>query len=408
MGYITSAITITLDSHLTQKGREGILSGITNNITKFSLGDSDTNYLITTRNSVGKVPDVTGDHIGCVLSVARNIGIKNSISVSGLTIPTTKEVRFVKDNVSYNVLNVEVDLGNYFDYLKFESLTPSFNPQLKSPIIDFYDFIRVEEIDGSGNSVGVENDSVYSQFKTTQDFNVFKKLQNDYLKLSGSDFFNEGFNNIVESPLRFLFSSLNDTYFGSGAGGLLLNGREWGYCVVNLNNLSVPLNKLQNVFLFNQNLPQTLRNFFSIEEVESNQNLFIGEGERLVPAIRMMDSTNYGNRLVFPLQNFGTYADDSGSHDHIKRVSNAISITQFLGPINVINNEVGLGVSTIQSLTSAGVGTVQSGVNKINMGMKFISETYLSQVKFGELNITLKLDNNQSNWNRNNPFITII
>jgi hypothetical protein len=402
MGYITSAITITLDSHLTQKGREGILSGITNNITKFSLGDSDTNYLITTRNSVGKVPDVTGDHIGCVLSVARNIGIKNNISVSGLTIPTTKEVRFVKDNVSYNVLNVEVDLGNYFDYLKFESLTTSFNPQLKSPIIDFYDFIRVEEIDGNGNSVGVENDSVYSQFKTTQDFNVFKKLQNDYLKLSGIGFFNEGFNNIVESPLRFLFSSLNDTYFGSGAGGLLLNGREWGYCVVNLNNLSVPL----NWFLFNTS--GTLRNFFTIEEVENESLISLGNGLRLVPAIRMMDSTNYGNRLVFPLQNFGTYNDNSGSHDHIKRVSNAISITQFLGSISVINNEVGLGVSTIQSLTSAGFGTIQSGVNKINMGMKFISETYRSQVKFGELNITLKLDNNPSNWNRNNPFITII
>jgi hypothetical protein len=396
MGYITSAITITLDSHLTQKGREGILSGITNNITKFSLGDSDTNYLITTRNSVGKVPDVTGDHIGCVLSVARNIGIKNNISVSGLTIPTTKEVRFVKDNVSYNVLNVEVDLGNYFDYLKFESLTPSFNPQLKSPIIDFYDFIRVEEIDGSGNSVGVENDSVYSQFKTTQDFNVFKKLQNDYLKLSGSDFFNEGFNNIVESPLRFLFSSLNDTYFGSGAGGLLLNGREWGYCVVNLNNLSVPLNVIpSNIFSSIQS--GTLRNFFTIEEVENESLISLGNGFRLVPAIRMIDSTNYGNRLVFPLQNFGTYADNSGSHDHIKRVGN-----------DVISNEVGLGVSTIQSLTSAGVGTIQSGVNKIDLGVKFISETYLSQVKFGELNITLKLDNNQSNWNRNNPFITII
>jgi hypothetical protein len=156
MGFISSATTITLDSHLTQKGREVILSGISKNITKFTLGDSDTNYLITTRNSSGKVPDVTGDHIGCVFSVARNVDIKNKISVSGLTEITTKELRFINNNQSYNILNVEVDLGNYCAYLDSQSSTTTFNSNLKSPIIDFYDFISIEEIDSNTNTVGFE------------------------------------------------------------------------------------------------------------------------------------------------------------------------------------------------------------------------------------------------------------
>lgn len=396
MGFISSATTITLDSHLTQKGREVILSGISKNITKFTLGDSDTNYLITTRNSSGKVPDVTGDHIGCVFSVARNVDIKNKISVSGLTEITTKELRFINNNQSYNILNVEVDLGNYCAYLDSQSSTTTFNSNLKSPIIDFYDFIRIEEIDSNNNTVGFEYDNVMVEFKNQQDYNIFTKLQNDYLSeqitSNQNKFRNKNFNNLVDSPLKFLFSSINNL-FGAGPGGVVLFGREYGYSIVDTTKPTTPLNVLSN--LFNPSLPQTTTNFFKPDEVETNTNLILGVNRKLVPSVRVSNPFNPSQKEVFVTSFETSYNDNTGSHDHIKRFGN-----------QVIAIEILLMVQTMGWLSNLGLGQTVSNVDYVSIGMDFISQGI--QSKRGELNITFKMDKNTNNWNQNGDFITIL
>jgi len=402
MGYITSATTITLDSHLTQKGREIILSGISKNITKFSLGDSDTNYLIENRNSPGKVPDVTGDHIGCVLSVARNVDIKNKISISGLTETTIKELRFVNDNISYNVLNVEIDLGNYCAYLDNQSSTTTFNKDLKSPIIDFYNFIRIEEIDSNSNTVGIEYDDVKVEFKTQQDYNLFRKIQNEYLSfetllLNPINYRNRNFNNLVDSPLKFLLSSLDlglNSYFGSGPGGVVLMGREYGYSVVDTNNPLVPLDVIGSAILTTiPNLGVT--NFFKPELVENNSNIFLSKQRKLVPSVRITNPNNPTQKLVYVANIETTYNDQSGSHDHIKRFGN-----------DLMNKEIDLLQQTMGWLVNSGFGFTQSNIDYVSIGMNFISQTI--QSKFGELNITFKMSKNTNNWNQNGDFITIL
>ncbi len=86
MGFVLSSPKIILNVYYTQVGREYLIKGTTeqSTINYFSLGDSDCNYnisqieILDSHNilPIGFVPNLTGDHIGCIKSVADGIGQK--------------------------------------------------------------------------------------------------------------------------------------------------------------------------------------------------------------------------------------------------------------------------------------------------------------------------------------------
>jgi hypothetical protein len=85
MGFIESGTTIEVKSFLTRRGRELYFLGDDKDIivTGFSLGDSDTNYVIASNDRLledrknyldnGTVPDITGDYEGCISSMVGQI-----------------------------------------------------------------------------------------------------------------------------------------------------------------------------------------------------------------------------------------------------------------------------------------------------------------------------------------------
>ena len=87
MSFISSASTITLTAYLTNKGRNFLIDGTKKDIeiTKFVLGDSDTDYNLTSQStpnllSSGNMPDITGDNTGCVKSVSDDVDIRHKIN----------------------------------------------------------------------------------------------------------------------------------------------------------------------------------------------------------------------------------------------------------------------------------------------------------------------------------------
>jgi len=80
MGFITSGNTVTISAFLTQKGRENLLINKTDfKVLYFALGDSDSNYNVLHELGKGFVPDLTGDNVDCIKSLAVNVDIKNKI-----------------------------------------------------------------------------------------------------------------------------------------------------------------------------------------------------------------------------------------------------------------------------------------------------------------------------------------
>ena len=88
MSWTKTASTITLTAYLTNKGRKFLVSGVKNDIdiTKFILGDSDTNYNLTSQTTPipltsGNIPDLSGDNNGCVRSISDDVDINHKIRI---------------------------------------------------------------------------------------------------------------------------------------------------------------------------------------------------------------------------------------------------------------------------------------------------------------------------------------
>ncbi len=118
MGFVTSADTINISCYLTTLGRQYYLSGETNSfeIKYFSLDDSDVNYnasAITKINgdknilNSGEIPDLTGDKIGCINSIAAGIDLKYKIKTNVF------DIGFIRNQYCDNfTLYKEVYIGN--------------------------------------------------------------------------------------------------------------------------------------------------------------------------------------------------------------------------------------------------------------------------------------------------------
>jgi hypothetical protein len=96
MGYITSGATVYIDCFLTQKGKELFFIGEDEDIIVkyFSLGDSDTNYVITNNLNIttqddnvlteGFIPSISGNYDECAKSIAGGIKLKFEIPIKAI------------------------------------------------------------------------------------------------------------------------------------------------------------------------------------------------------------------------------------------------------------------------------------------------------------------------------------
>jgi hypothetical protein len=86
MGFQSTANTVTLTAKLTPSGREKIVTNTNTLITKFAVGDSDSNYNIASRLGSGNVPSNSGNlsNNGSSSSTFYNVDIKSFVNADTL------------------------------------------------------------------------------------------------------------------------------------------------------------------------------------------------------------------------------------------------------------------------------------------------------------------------------------
>jgi len=108
MGFQTTATTTTLIAKLTPLGRELMVTDTNNLITKFALGDSDSNYNVTDNLTTGEVPAMGGNkglNSTTSNSTSNDIAIRYPLLVNGLG-GNTKSVEPASIKVGRVIQNV--------------------------------------------------------------------------------------------------------------------------------------------------------------------------------------------------------------------------------------------------------------------------------------------------------------
>jgi hypothetical protein len=248
MGFIPENNKTILTAFLTQKGRTYYISGTESDrkVVYFSLGDSDTNYLISANDEnylySGFIPDLTGNYENCIKTITDGVELESLIFSKPNQAVGNYEIRFFDSNNidGINSLNIKVDLKKYITWVKKYSEYSSDNTQpynkvqndLSSPFIKLFDRISIFDVD---NNVEVPNTDIY--FELSQgDYKNFEQLNRFILDSSLPDDFKLVLptSNRQSSPLEFIFSSLNSTDSKFGNGGLIINNRDYIYIVNNL------------------------------------------------------------------------------------------------------------------------------------------------------------------------------
>lgn len=109
MGFNTTASTLTLTAKLTPFGRQRLLSGSSDIITHFSLGDSDANYNATNALGTGEIPAAAGE-------LGANNLLSNSITGgvnfrSNVKLNSIGSLRKLVESGSGTITSAEVALG---------------------------------------------------------------------------------------------------------------------------------------------------------------------------------------------------------------------------------------------------------------------------------------------------------
>lgn len=398
MGFISSASTISLDAHLTQKGRERMLLGLNQQIVKFTLGDSDTNYLIDYPLVPGTVPDVTGDHSDCIISVSEGVNIKSYVPFEE-TIVSALKVHFVKDSVRYNSLIVEVDLGNLAKYMLENSTTATYDITLTNPFLTLYEGITIDSLNDAGAILTTTTEEIYFEFPTQADGDIYNLIIGEgpltYDSVNDFTFLSRDAKNLspflVKSPLQLTFSS--NVFAGCGEGSVAIFGRDYGYLITDAN-------KDANNF-----------SFVKTDDFEGSDSVTIPKNGRVYPVARF---ASYTGLSFLPETHYWipatttTYTDVSGSHDHLKRFS---GVDFFTSLYTLIDEEVDVLETWHSYAVQTGAGdTDSSGVRRIrlNMTAKPLGTSVNNSATAGSLTIILKMDANRNNWNSSGNFITII
>lgn len=399
MGFVTSASTITLEAHLTQLGRELLLLGLPNVVTKFSLGDSDSNYFTEIPLSVGVVPDITGDYGDSLISLAKGISIKYPIPFRDEEVIKNNRVAFVVDDVTYNNLSVEVDLGNIAAFMLANTTTEA-SPSLENPFVNFFESIIIEEIEDE-IMVGKFVEEIYFEFPTAIDAEIYKQITGEatllYDSINKFSFLPKEQRELtssylVKSPLQLAFSSkfYNDGYVpGAGSGGVIINGREYGYLITSTNRAD-----------------ENLASFVSADRLEGTEEISLPQGLGLVSPCAKY--TPYNGITYYWLANTTVeeYNDTTGAHDHLKRFN---GLDYFTNAVYLIDSEVETLQQWFAYMTQLGYGTENGTVRRVELNLlaKPLQTSVNKSASAGNLTLILKMDSDDTNWNASGAFITI-
>jgi hypothetical protein len=119
MGFISSATTINIKGKLTPLGRQRLITNTNALITKFSLGDSDTNYTVFSGLTNGQVPDFSGDNAGGSI----NNGGAGYVLKSTLLLKTGGNAKKSVDPASFSINSVFTNVGINTVYYSGGSIT---------------------------------------------------------------------------------------------------------------------------------------------------------------------------------------------------------------------------------------------------------------------------------------------
>lgn len=206
MGYIKDKIKITLFPKLTQKGREYYFMGEDEDIVikKFSLGDSDANYLVAANELVpenGLIPNLTGDNQGCIQPIANGINIRHLVNfkeeLEKYCIGTTlyRQVRDSKNKLTWVEETNSVECGFLF---RSQPQSLSFNKN-----------------DCANGGVGQPYtvSTTFGQFTSTISIDDANQKALDYLNQSGQTIANQS-GTCIYNPVGFtltFFKNCNNT-----------------------------------------------------------------------------------------------------------------------------------------------------------------------------------------------------
>ena len=247
MGFVSKNNNVTLNAYYTQKGRIFYINGqeVDKVVKYFSLGDSDTNYIISSDTgnilTSGFISDVTGDVDDCLKSVSDGVELK-SLLYKTKTIETVEalpdtdvpinsnfELRVNLNNTlsaSKNFITATIDLGGYIAYLnKFGAYSVNngdgynLNQQNITSFLRIFDSVQLHDNSSNISYSNVEN---FSYEISDSDYKLFEQL-NRFLLISGASttVVTQPYLNYQTSPLHFMTTNKNLD--------LVVNNRTLGY-----------------------------------------------------------------------------------------------------------------------------------------------------------------------------------
>jgi len=352
MGFITSATTVYLDLHTTEYGREFLLQGgLGDKITKFTLGDSDTDYKNSTNPlPSGYVPDVTGAHNDCIFGVNNGFEIKYKLEyITGMGSALNKAQK--QSNMAFMFLdnqgtktyskaaNVEIYMHDLMVLYKAFSHAQAKYQTWSGFSAKTYENWFTKTTDSEGFSIGRDMASLYykladlgrdfyldiydgivlqrgGQYESTNvklvpetpyDLNIFKKLTGAALiEQNGSqgraDFYKGATIGVqtkttIRSPYSLTTSSSYDTngraFAGAGPFAIAFGLQEYGYVVGDGLN---PQDTTYTKYGFSNQKG----GFYQGVYVENDNNAgTLGEFNNIVPAARIATDNKFG--YYYPL-----------------------------------------------------------------------------------------------------------
>jgi hypothetical protein len=247
MGFVTKNNNVTLNAYYTQKGRIFYINGqeVDKVVKYFSLGDSDTNYIISSDTgnilTSGFISDVTGDVDDCLKSVSDGVDLKSLLyktkttdtveALPNVDVPVDSnfELRVNLNNTlstSKNFITATIDLGGYIAYLnKFGAYSVSnsdgynLNQQNITSFLRIFDTVQLHDNTSNISYSNVEN---FSYEISDSDFKLYEQL-NRFLLISGASttVLTQPYLNYQTSPLHFITTN---QYLD-----LVINNRTLGY-----------------------------------------------------------------------------------------------------------------------------------------------------------------------------------
>jgi hypothetical protein len=214
-------------TYLTKIGLRKLLQPGNNfNIKYFSLRDEGINYNVDV-NSNTVVTSVTGDPFKTLYNGSPNLRTLFEDSVNVRDEIAKRELVFVRecDNLEFRNATININVGNYLDYLKSAQSDINNLPNDFNTILNIYDYVKTYEYtENAFNEFKIwntKNDNVVYDFVSDSDYRNYKILTNTFVDKTSTSVKVNYDNNRFKSPFMLSFATLrSETGIVTQNGGL--------------------------------------------------------------------------------------------------------------------------------------------------------------------------------------------